>query len=413
MQRALQFSVACCICFIATPLAAAGEFQFRNGDRVVLVGNTLIEREQLYGYWETLLTALNPDKNITFRNLGWSGDTVFGEARAGFGTPADGFRHLKEDVLAFKPTVLILGYGGNESFAGPAGLPRFLKGLDTLLDAMAPTEARVVLLSPLRHERLPAPLPDPTEHNKNLELYRDALREVALKRGYWFLDLYGLVPREREAPGARAVHLTDNGIHLTAYGYWRSAFSLARGLGFTPASWKITFDLRGNRITAEGADVGRDPAAPMRLNVKDSTLPFSPSPKVVDTNGNDFTNQRILRIHGLEAGDYLLKIDGRAVTVATAQQWQRGVYIAPPTEASKQVDRLRQLIIEKNRLYFHRWRPENETYLFGFRKYEQGQNAVEVPRFDPLVQKLDAQIAKLRTPVVHKYEIVPNGGANK
>ena len=412
MQRALQFSVACCICFIAMPLAAAGEFQFRNGDRVVLVGNTLIEREQLYGYWETLLTALNPDKNITFRNLGWSGDTVFGEARAGFGTPTDGFRHLKEDVLALKPMVLILGYGGNESFAGPAGLPRFLKGLDTLLDALAPTEARIVLLSPLRHERLAAPLPDPTEHNKNLELYRDALREVALKRGYWFVDLYGF-PQEREAPGARAVHLTDNGIHLTAYGYWRSAFSLACGLGFTPATWKITFDSRGNRITAEATDVGRDPVAPMRLNVKDSTLPFSPSPKVVDTNGNDFTTRRILRIHGLQAGDYLLKIDGRAVAVATAQQWQRGVQIAPPTEASKQVEQLRKLIIEKNRLYFHRWRPENETYLFGFRKYEQGQNAVEVPRFDPLVQKLDAEIAKLRTPVVHKYEIGPNGGAKK
>ena len=410
MQRALLLCVAGC--FLSGPLAAADQFQFRNGDRVVLVGNTLIEREQLYGYWETLLTALNPDKNITFRNLGWSGDTVFGEARAGFGTPTDGFRHLKEDVLALKPTVLILGYGGNESFAGPAGLPRFLKGLDTLLDALAPTEARIVLLSPLRHERLAAPLPDPTEHNKNLELYRDALREVALKRGYWFVDLYGF-PQEREAPGARAVHLTDNGIHLTAYGYWRSAFSLACGLGFTPATWKITFDSRGNRITAEATDVGRDPVAPMRLNVKDSTLPFSPSPKVVDTNGNDFTTRRILRIHGLEAGGYLLKIDGRAAAVATAQQWQRGVQIAPPTEASKQVEQLRKLIIEKNRLYFHRWRPENETYLFGFRKYEQGQNASEVPRFDPLVQKLDAEIAKLRTPVVHKYEIVSNGGAQK
>src|SRR5262249_39075675 len=76
--------------FLLTPLpAAAAEFEFKDGDRVVLIGSTLIEREQRYGYWEAALTAANPDKNITFRNLGWSGDTVWGEARAGFGTAAD------------------------------------------------------------------------------------------------------------------------------------------------------------------------------------------------------------------------------------------------------------------------------------------------------------------------------------
>ena len=66
-----------------------------------------------------------PTKSIVFRNLGWSGDTVFGHARAGFGTPVDGFKQLKEHVLGLKPTVLIVGYGMAESFdgeAGPAGV---------------------------------------------------------------------------------------------------------------------------------------------------------------------------------------------------------------------------------------------------------------------------------------------------
>src|SRR5262245_30927926 len=65
--------------------ARAGEpprFEFRDGDRVVLIGDTLIERDQEYGYLETLLTAANPDKTIIFRNLGWSGDTVGGLSRA-------------------------------------------------------------------------------------------------------------------------------------------------------------------------------------------------------------------------------------------------------------------------------------------------------------------------------------------
>jgi hypothetical protein len=70
-----------------------------------------------------------------------------------------------------------------------------------------------------------------------------------------------------------------------------------------------------------------------------------------------------------------------------------------------QVEKLRGLIVEKNRFYFHRWRPENETYLFGFRKKEQGKNAKEIPEFDALIAKMETETAKLRTPVVHHYEL--------
>ena len=69
---------------LAGPAAAADPFEFKDGDRVVLLGSTLVEREQQYGYWETAADAANADKNVTLRNLGWSGDTVFGEARDGF-----------------------------------------------------------------------------------------------------------------------------------------------------------------------------------------------------------------------------------------------------------------------------------------------------------------------------------------
>ena len=71
----------------------------------------------------------------------------------------------------------------------------------------------------------------------------------------------------------------------------------------------------------------------------------------------------------------------------------------------EQAERLRQTIIAKNRLYFYRWRPENETYLFGFRKHEQGQNAREIPQFDPLIAEKEKEIAKLRVPVSHTYEL--------
>jgi hypothetical protein len=67
---------------------------------------------------------------------------------------------------------------------------------------------------------------------------------------------------------------------------------------------------------------------------------------------------------------------------------------------------LRRQIVAKNELFFHRWRPQNETYLFGFRKHEQGNNAVEIPQFDPLVASKDARIQELTVPVEHQYEMI-------
>ena len=58
---------------------------------------------------------------------------------------------------------------------------------------------------------------------------------------------------------------------------------------------------------------------------------------------------------------------------------------------------MRQAIVAKNRLYFYRWRPQNETYLFGHRKHEQGRNAAELPHFDPLVSAKELEISKLLT----------------
>src|SRR5262245_34048447 len=98
------------------------KFDLKDGDRVVMGGSAWIEREKRYGDIETMLHVLFPRARFTVRNLGWSGDTVWGEARAGFGTPEDGFKKLVEQVIAEKPTVLFLGYGMNESLAGLTGV---------------------------------------------------------------------------------------------------------------------------------------------------------------------------------------------------------------------------------------------------------------------------------------------------
>jgi lysophospholipase L1-like esterase len=379
-------------------LTAAEPFALVKGDRVVFLGNTLIEREQREGYWETALTRRFARTSVAFRNLGWSGDTVWGDARAGFGTRADGFKHLTEHVLALRPTVLVIAYGGNESFDGVAGLGRFVEGLNTLLDALAPTKARLVFLSPLRQENLGPPLPDPRAHNQDVERYAAAIRDVAARRHGLFVDLCALLGDAGD--GRPVLPLTDNGIHLTPLGYWRSAAALEQGLGLPEETWRVRLRADGRGARAEGVTITQVQTEPLRFVATDEHLPCPPPPDGVWRH----LPERVLSVRGLPAGDYTLSIDGQGVTTASARDWAAGVVLTRTPEYA-QAEALRQAIVAKNRLYFHRWRPQNDTYLFGFRRHEQGKNAAEIPQFDPLVARQEQDIARLRVPQPHTYQL--------
>jgi lysophospholipase L1-like esterase len=226
--RTLPILLALCLCQVVRG-GDTEPLELKDGDRVALIGGTFIEREQNYGYLETLLISRWPDRKITFRNLGWSGDTVHGHARGYFDGPEQGFARLNAIVHELKPTVILLGYGMSESFDGEAGLPAFRAGLERMLDMLKDLGARTVLIGPIKHENHGPPMPDPAEHNRVLRLYADTMKNVAAKRGHRFIDLYeGLQPEE----GRR---LTENGIHLSQDGYHRAAAVIA-GVPYAPLS---------------------------------------------------------------------------------------------------------------------------------------------------------------------------------
>ncbi|MEX0679710.1 MAG: SGNH/GDSL hydrolase family protein [Pirellulales bacterium] len=379
-------------------------FTLVDGDRVVLLGSTFIERDQSYGYLEAALSSRFHRSDIQFRNLGWSGDNVFGEARAGFQRVEHGFEELKKHVAALSPTVILLNYGANESFAGKAGLERFLAGLETLLAALDETGARIVFIAPPPHEDLGRPLPDPAEHNRSLQIYAAAIANVAARRGAPCVNLFELLGGKLQPPAE--THLTDNGIHLTANGYWRAAPVIEQALGLPERRWQVEIDAARGNVAASGTLVRQARFSPgeIRFFALDRQLPLPPPPADSPPECRE-VNPRVVRAFDLPAGTYALKIDGRQVAAGTARQWADGVTVADGPELA-QAERLRETILEKNELYFHRWRPQNVTYLLGFRKHEQGQNAAEIPQFDPLVAARETAIRGLCTPIEHEYQLV-------
>ena len=394
--------------FLSAPALAADppKITLKDGDRIVYIGNTFAERDAIYGYLETLLTIRHPEINFTFRNLGWSGDTVWGDARARFGTRADGFKHLKEHVLALKPTIILVAYGMNESFAGEAGLKDFEAGLNTLLDTLAETKAKVVLISPIPHEDLGPPLPDPAKHNADLQRYVQVMAEATKTRGIAYVDLFAQMNRAVEL-GRKfyktTLLYTEDGLHPTGDRYssvdWMLFSSLAQK---SPgADWiRLEFGADGS-VKGPGAKDARKIPRGFRVDVESATL-CPPVTTSTDWKGGGI----MLTFLGLPIGKYTILVDGidsHHFEVTNTKSTMSHLYAGPEID---QVEKLRALINRKNELYFHRWRPQNETYLFGFRKHEQGNNAVEIPQFDPLIADLEAQINVLKKPVKHTYEIL-------
>jgi lysophospholipase L1-like esterase len=278
-------------------------FEFQDGDRLVLIGNTVLEREQRYGSFEPRLALALGETKVSVRNLAWSGDTVFGHARSYFGPPEEGLQRMATHLEMLKPTVVILCYGSELAFERLGGLPEFLSGYRSLIDMIRAKSpgVRIIMATPPPLETLPPPLPDLAMENKNLSSLRDALRKFAGMQNTFFVDwfeLMGGLPK----PGNTAKMLTENGVHYTREGYEKLSAKLIEGLGLK--------------------------------------MPDAPSPAL---------------------------------------------------------ESLRQAVIAKDTLFFNRWRPHNETYLFGFRKHEQGQNAKEIPMFDPLIAQGDEAIQKLKT----------------
>jgi len=202
----------------------------RQGDRIVLLGNTLAERQQHFNHFETLLMTRFPELKLVVRNLGWSGDTLTLQPRPlNFG---DAAYHLTEQHA----DVIIAFFGLNESFDGPDGLSRFEEDLDVYLrthlearyNGRAPP--RLALVSPIAHEQLPhLRRVDAAARNRELARYTEAMRRVAAKRGVTFVDLH--TPTLRAMGEGR--RLTFNGIHVTELGDRVVADLLMEGLGFS------------------------------------------------------------------------------------------------------------------------------------------------------------------------------------
>ncbi len=381
----------------------------KKGDRIVLIGNTFADQQRLYNYLETLLTSHAPVKNITFRNLAWSGDTLSLRPR-----PLN-FGSLDEHLKQQKADIIIACFGMNESFAGQTGLKQFTNDWEKFLKHVALQQfngnsaPQVVMISPIAHENVGPPFPDPTEHNQSLLKYTQAMQAVAETHNVPFVDLFTASKKLMDENPSQK--LTRNGIHLNEYGYWAVDQIIASQLlGTQIKSPEIIADIKSNNIQATNAKIIQQSFRPdtIQFTVKEKTLPIPAPPASAIVHNEFLTAQPRLTVKNLPAGTYRLTVNGTPIAKASHTEWSRGLQLQN-LPSQEQANDLRASIDRKNELFFYVYRAHNAEYIFGRRTKPFGAVSFppEMQTFGKLIQDKEATVKKQARPKGEtKWELV-------
>lgn len=377
--------------------------EFKNGERVVFLGGSFFENELEDSYLEFAIASRWADRDLTFRNLGWTGDNVFAEARSTFTTPPTPYQQLFQQIRSTRPDYLLIAYGTVEAQKGEAGLAEFTRGLEVLIDSADALGAQTILLSTIP-VKLAGSAENTVRQNRNLKIYSDAIAAIASKRRKRFVDLYTPVTQFKNDTYAH------NGIHLNDKGYHHVALLLEEAFGWPDRGELFVIDARtvksatGNqRISGVSRDGEK---LTFQLQEEYLPLPQPATPPSKPTLEQTSAASVKIQITGLAPGRYSLSEEGNELRTASAEEWAKGLTLHSPTSQAQSA-RIADSISKKNMLFFQQYRPMNRTYILGFREYEQGRHKEGLKEMDKFIGQLEDHIRKNSTPVKKSYELSP------
>jgi lysophospholipase L1-like esterase len=418
-------------------VARAGDFLIHDGDRVVFLGDSITEQRLYTTYIEGYTLSRHPDWKLSFRNVGWGGDTSWlrqrvhpDEAKLFAAKPEDQQkmvedsvkRGLERDVLPLHPTFVTVKFGMNDhSYQAfrPDIFSAYTRSQTEIAKILTGQGARVAFLTPQPIEEK-RPDPDADIRNQSLRKFSDGLKEVAEKTHTTFVDQfdpYMKIMLGERAKDSKAFIGAGDAVHPGPKGHTIMAWAVLKGLGATPLVSRADISATGNgssktencKISNLHANDGRvsferlDNALPMPID-KRATEALAIAPILDDLSRYE------LRVGGLPKGSYNISIDDEPVTSATEAELDKGVNLASNSgPITKQCGELLDLVFKKNDAYFNRWR---SVQLFNPPGWAQGpefeaKRAVELKRLDGEIADYETMIDAARKPKSHHFEIAP------
>ncbi|MHB1558092.1 MAG: SGNH/GDSL hydrolase family protein [Isosphaeraceae bacterium] len=418
LRLAGPMAVLCLIAAWAPSLRAQGAFALHDGDRVVFYGDSITDQRLYTTFAETYVVTRFPTMKVSFVHSGWGGDRVTG----GGGGPID--LRLKRDVFAYKPTVVTVMLGMNDASYQPFKQPIFdtysegYRHLVLSLKSNLPG-VRLTLIVPSPFDDVTRPPAFEGGYNQVLIRYGEFVRSLAQKEGATVADLntpvVAALKKANELDRSLAPHLISDRVHPGPGGQLLMAEALLKAWNATPLVSAVEIDASAGKATRQdntrlddlktGETITwtqTDASLPMPINLKDPVIALAARSSDVE----QALNQQTLRVTGLTASNYRLRIDGKDVAELHESQLRDGVNLAElDTPMMHQATTVHHLTLRHNDIHFDRWR--------AYQVPMAGANYASLPRVLEALDALEAEMLAERErearPVAHRFELVQTG----
>ncbi len=395
-------------------LRAESDFYLKDGDTVVFYGDSITNQRLYTVFIETFAATRFPTRRIRFVHSGWPGDQVGG----GTGGSADS--RLDRDVIAYNPSVVTIMLGMNDGGYRPYApelFENFAAGYEHIVQKLrtALPDVRVSALQTSPYDDVTRPPMFEGGYNAVLVRYGQFVRQLARRETLTFADLNTPVVKaleianKKDADVARRlipdrVHPSE-GVHLlmaeSLLKAWRAP-ALITSVELDAAAARM---IRAGNTEISGIDASHgfswtqeDAALPMPVDTSEETLALA-------VHCSDFIaslNQQPLKVTGLAAGRYTLRIDGEFIGSFEAWKLARGINLAMlKTPMQTQAAAVYDLVQRHNHVHFARWRMLQEA----FRGYNMTTLDAAVKALDAVEAEAIALEWELAQPHPHHYQI--------
>src|SRR6266478_6378795 len=255
--------------------SGAGDFLIRDGDRFVFLGDSITEQRLYTTYVEAYTLTRHPEWKLSFRNVGWGGDTSWLRQRTHpdekqlFAADESTqqrmvqdsvTRGLQRDVLPLKPTVVTVKFGMNDHSYQPFRediFRAYVRSQNEIAKVLKEHDARVAFLTPQPIEDKRAD-PDKDVRNESLRKFSDGLKEVCSRQGATFVDQFdpymAIMLRER-AGNPTALIGGGDAVHPGPIGHTVMAWAILKGLEATPMVSRAEVDYAAKKSSTSQCEI--------------------------------------------------------------------------------------------------------------------------------------------------------------
>jgi lysophospholipase L1-like esterase len=405
---------------LAQAAVALGQDRFfvKDGDRVVFYGDSITDQRLYTTFIETYVVTRFPRLKVWFVDSGVGGDRVTG----GWAGPID--VRLQRDVIAYKPTVMTIMLGMNDaSYRGwdDAIFNTYTTGYQHIIDTIkrALPGIRITVIQPSPYDDVTRPPNIDEGYNAVLIRYGQFVKELGEREHLLVADLntpvVSMLEKAKAADAELATKIIQDRVHPGPGGHLIMAEALLKAWNAPATVASVEIDAADRRVAhADNAKVtDLQTGLSLAWEETDRALPL-PLPLPLDKDfkdiglairSSDFVqalDQEPLKVMGLTAARYVLKIDGEKVGDFTKEELQEGINLATlPTPMAKQAAMVHDLTLKHNDIHFARWRDVQVT----LQDYKLAGEPAAVDALDKLEDQIVEQQRATAQPKPHHYEL--------